>query len=29
MEKHEDFSYEVLFGDKNAISRMLGEPQRV
>jgi predicted nucleotidyltransferase len=29
MEKHENFSYEVLFGDKNAISQMLGEPQRV
>jgi predicted nucleotidyltransferase len=29
MEKHENFSYEVLFGDKNAISQMLAEPQRV
>jgi hypothetical protein len=29
MEKHENFSYEVLFGDNNAISQMLGEPQRV
>jgi predicted nucleotidyltransferase len=29
MEKHENFSYEVLFGDKNAISQMLGEPQQI
>jgi predicted nucleotidyltransferase len=27
MEKHENFSYDVLFGDKNATSQMLGEPQ--
>jgi len=26
MEKHENFSYEVLFGDKNAISQILGQP---
>jgi predicted nucleotidyltransferase len=25
MEKHENFSYEVLFGDKNAIRQMLGK----
>jgi predicted nucleotidyltransferase len=29
MEKHENFSYEVLFGDKNAISQMLEEPPQM
>ncbi len=28
MEKHQNFSYEVLLGDKDAISQMLAEQQR-